>query len=111
MSKVDWKIYASELTGSIWDTQYMTNGYGKYGFGEVLVCGMKKNCEKITGLINTFCRMQKDGEVFEEGCVHCIDNPDGKNEYKFALVRLKRNDNGESFIQLYPDFEMGGIFY
>lgn len=111
MSKIDWNIYASELSGSIWDSQYITNGYGKYGFGEVLVCGMKKNCKKIAGLINTFCRMQKDGEIFESGRVHCIDNPDGNNKYKFAVVRLKRNDNGESFIQLYPDFEMGGIFY
>ena len=54
--------------------------------------------------------MQKDGEVFKEGCVNCINNLDGKNEYKFGVVRLKRNYNGESFIQLYPDFELGGIF-
>lgn len=108
--KVDWKVRAfcdeEERNEPECVIEYRTLGYDKFGKGEIVVIGRVKNAEKITTLINTFGRMLAEGENFNSGYNHCIDDENGNTEFTFGIV-YGDYGNGDKWIQLLPDFEWG----
>ena len=106
--KVDWMIHAIADEQQREDPEaiieYISSGFGKYGFGEICVVGRVKNQTKIMNLINTFGRMLAEGEKFEPDAHHFIDDKNGMKEFEFDVVYHEYGD-GEKEIQLIPDFE------
>lgn len=83
---------------------FVTDGFAEHGFGgEVMVVGKVKHAERITILINTFCRMLINGEKFDTSFTHCIDTPDGKTKYKFNICEYVELNGGVKY-QLVPVF-------
>lgn len=107
--KIDWTICAvcddEQRNNPESVIAYYTVGYSKYGNGEIVVVGKVKNHKKIKNLINVFGTMLASGEEFASGCMHCIDNANGRVDSSFSVVYGKY-DNGEKWIQLLPDFEL-----
>lgn len=107
--KVDWVIFAitkneSDRENPELTIDYKTNGFSKYGYGEIVVCGKIKNAEKIKNLINTFGRMLAEGELFPSDNIHTIGDGKGNVDYRFGVV-YGEYENGEKWVQLIPDFE------
>ena len=111
---IDWKITMSDedIEGNKYpngEIDYMTLGFKKYGYGDVVVAGTRRHAEKIADLINTVCQMLIDGDRFEPGIVHYIDDKKGRTRFKFRVSKYNMDNGGvhQKLIQLIPDFETG----
>lgn len=106
--EIDWIIRAfcdeEKRDDPEYITEYRTDGFNKYGKGEIVVVGKNKNAQKIVSLINTFGKMLAEGEIFDADGIHCIWNNDGEKEFTFSVI-YGEYENGELWIQLIPDFE------
>ena len=111
--KVTWKILAicSEEQRNNPDAviEYKTEGFNKYGFGEIVVVGKVKNQKRIMDMVNTVGRMLVSGEKIEAGVRHTISNSDGEIVFCFCVVYLCYDDTTK-YIQLIPDFESDILF-
>ena len=105
---IDWLIRMSikdmrEINNPEAEVKFRTDGYDKYGYGEIECTGRVKNKEKMGDFINTFGRMLAEGEKFDANAAHCIYDNDENLLYKFQVFYGRVF--GEQLIILYPDFE------
>ena len=84
--KVDWKVLAEEIDGKV-DLQ--TDGLKKHGLRELSVIGTSRYAiEDTAAKINTIAKMMVEGEEFDSTACHCIDDTNGKTQFKFTLSHI-----------------------
>ena len=81
--EIDWKILAVELDGKV---DLETDGLKQHGLKELNVIGISKSIAEETAIkINTIAKMMIQGEEFDSSVCHCIDDSNGKTQFKFTL--------------------------
>ena len=81
--KIDWKVLAEEINGQV---DLKTDGLKKYGLRELSVIKIPiSTVEDTVAKINTIAKMMIKGENFDPTACHCIDDSNGRTQFKFTL--------------------------